>query len=393
MTTTSNGPDVAIIDGPVARLATAEKFFQFAGHVDLYEQMTYDEERTVNCGEGFTSHELIPLEKTHTSNFLNYYLQFTLRIHLDPQYGFKDRVYSETELACGDATICDRHVVENAWADRVCDFGVSVHAETTVSSASLDGLTDEYDIVVGASGNPLWASKALVFSTDYTGQMVAFNADVSGDVSDFYPEAHIIHEGMHGYFWVFPKSERRANVEISWEQGFEVDDYSEDVVQACDRHNVPRPERSDLNVYIIPAGPTLDDEYAHHTADDAAGTANRYQGESISQAIRSSYHLTCLVRAWRGYEYLDELYRMMKSEYWLAMLMKGLWDEFEDLKLLADVTDTISHLNVEEVIRHSRTVYAAIARRPRLAFCLARNGGMRRCALRIHTDHWEYVEQ
>lgn len=399
MTTASNGPDVAIVGGAVAGLAAAERFSEFAGRVDLYERMSYDEDRIVNCGEAFTTPELVPLARTPENGFLNRCSRFVVRVHPDPKYGFEDRVSGETTLSSGEAYVCDRRVVENVWADRLGDLGVTVHAGTTVSSAQFDDLTDEYDVVVDASGNPSWGARALGFSNEYTGSMVALNADVTGDLSAFYPEPHVIHEGTRGYFWVFPKTDDRANVGIGWELGYQPPDYYEALWRACDRHGVPRPGRGDVYAYTIPAGPALDVEHVHHRLDgadvylvgDAAGTANRYQGEGITQAIRSSYLLGDLVRSGRGHEYPGRLYDAMVDEYRLATFMKGLWDAFEDPDLLAEAIDAVGGLSIEEVTREPRKVYAAIARRPRLAFRIARNAEMWSRAFRAYGGRWEYV--
>jgi digeranylgeranylglycerophospholipid reductase len=95
---------------------------------------------------------------------------------------------------------------------------------------------------------------------------------------------------------VFPKSDSRANVGIGWTGEERPDDYVEELWGACDRFGVPRSAREDARVYTIPRGPSLDPAHTHRDGNvvlvgDAAGIANRYHGEGISQAIRSSYLL------------------------------------------------------------------------------------------------------
>jgi digeranylgeranylglycerophospholipid reductase len=228
----------------------------------------------------------------------------------------------------------------------------------------------------------------------YTGDIVALNADVEANYEKV-SRPDVVFEGYVGYFWVFPKSERRANVGIGWASENRPDNYIEELWGACDRFDVPRPPREDVGVYTIPRGPSLDPDYARFDENvflvgDAAGIANRYQGEGIAQAIRSSYLLADLVREGRAAEYPDRLYESMRAEYRLATLMRAVWETTEDPTLLAGVADAIDGLSVVDVSRHPRRVMARIARRPRLLARLLAVPAIRSRLVDAYTDTWEF---
>lgn len=386
-------PQVAVLGGAVAGLAAAERFRSFAD-VTLFERQSFDEKR-VNCGEAINEAALVPLEKTPDNGFCNRVERFDLEI-----YGSTDRDPDATPLAtprigveCGYIT--DRHVVEREWAERLREGGVDVRDGENISVGRHHEIVEEYDYVVDATGQPSLSTKATDRTHQYTGDMVALNADVEGDFSDFRRTPRIVFEGYVGYWWAFPKSDTRANVGIGWAGDQRPDDYMAALRQACDRAGVPRPDRDDVNIYTIPRGPSLDPDQAHpeegvFMVGDAAGIANRYQGEGICQAIRSSYLLADLVRAGREHEYPERLYDQMKAEYRLASLLRGVWEETEDPDLLAAVAEAIDGLTVEDVTRNPRLVYARILRHPDVLTQLLREPGIRKRLWHAYTDRWEF---
>jgi len=157
-------------------------------------------------------------------------------------------------------------------------------------------------------------------------------------------------------------------VGIGWAEAEIPDDYFAALTAACERIGHPVPDRSVTNVYTIPQGPSLDPNDAYDAdrgvflVGDAAGVANRYQGEGIVQAIESSYLLADLMTEGREAEYPRALYREMRDEYRLANQMRGVWGEYHDTRMLATVAETIDGLTIEDITRNPRTVVSRVAR-------------------------------
>jgi digeranylgeranylglycerophospholipid reductase len=382
----------AVLGGAVAGLAAAERFSTFAD-VTLFERQPYAEKR-VNCGEAINEASVVPLAKTPENGFLNRVEGFDVHV-----YPSTDRDPGEPPLACPtvgveEGYITDRDVVERRWADRLQGRGVDVRDDTSVPIGRYREIVETYDYVVDATGQPNLSLKAAGRADAYTGDTVALNADVEGDY-ETPSRPDVVFEGYVGYFWVFPKSETRANVGIGWASEDRPDDYLAELRAACDRFDVPRPDRGGVEIYTIPRGPSLDptdariDEHVF-LVGDAAGIANRYQGEGIVQAIRSSYLLADLVEAGHEDEYPERLYASMRAEYRLAALMRGVWETTEDPTLLAAVAEAIDGLTVTDVTRDPRRVMARTVRRPQLLVRLLANSGFRRRLRDAYTDRWEY---
>jgi len=227
--------------------------------------------------------------------------------------------------------------------------------------------------------------------------MVALNASVEGDFSEYVNRPRIFFEGYVGYSWSFPKSERHANVGIGWAGEQRPDDYIEALESAADRNGFPMPDRANVNIYTIPKGPSLDPEKVYWPDDnvflvgDAAGIANRYQGEGICQGIRSAYLLADLIEQGREAAYPHQLYERMKSEYRLAHLMRGAWVEHEDPELLAAVAEALEGLTIDDTTRRPPAVIRRILRRPTPALRLVSDAGMIRRFYDSYSDSWEYT--
>lgn len=388
-------PSVHVVGGAVAGLAAAERLSEFAD-VTLTERQPYDEKR-VNCGEAINDAPLVPLDATPENGFVNDVEGFTLEIYPDTDHDPDERPLGRATLPCDAGYICDRNVVERRWAERLDARGVDVRDDTAVGTEEYRAIQEEYDYVIDATGQPSLTVRALDLGRDvYTGDMVALNADVEGSFSDHESHPQIYFEGYTGYAWSFPKSSERSNVGIGWAGDERPGDYYEALEGVCRRNDLPVPDRADVNIYTIPRGPSLDPERAyvpeHDTflVGDAAGIANRYQGEGICQAIRSSSLVASLIETGREDQYPRRLYDLMKSEYRLAHLMRGTWVEHRDPELLAAVTEAIDGLTIDEVTRQPRAIMRRLARRPAVAAKLLANEGMLRRFYAAYTDRWEY---
>ena len=390
----SNRQEVLIVGGAVAGLAAADALVDYAS-VTLYERESYDEKR-VNCGEAINDATLVPLELTRENGFVNDIDGFQLEIYPTTERPPGSEPLATSTLSCEPGYICDRNVVERQWARRLEDRGVDVRDGDALTIPEYRDIIDDYDYIIDATGQPSITLRAFDLEQHYTGDMVALNAEVESDFSEYETFPHIFFEGYVGYAWSFPKSATRANVGIGWAGEERPTHYFSAFERACERSQIPVPGRDETNVYTIPKGPSLAPEYLSFDdpgiflVGDAAGIANRYQGEGICQAIRSSYLLAELVRAGKELAYPARLYSLMRSEYRLAHLLRGMWMEFRDPTLLAAVARAFDGLTIEEITRKPMVVYRRILRHPTLATQVLTNRGMLRRCIDAYTDSWEY---
>ena len=392
--------DVAVIGGAVSGLAAAQGLAdgERIDSVTVFERQSYDEKR-VNCGEAINDAPLIPLEKTPENGFLNDVEGFQLRVYDGTDRDSSVTPMAVSDLPCEPGYICARNTVEWRWAEQLESQGVEFRTGTSISPARYEEIVDEFDYVIDATGQPSLSLKARDRTRDYTGDMVALNATVEGDFSEYVNWPRIYFEGYVGYAWSFPKSETHANVGIGWAGEGRPDDYMGALADAAERNGFPMPDREDVQIYTIPKGPSLDPKRVHFPDDgvflvgDAAGIANRYQGEGICQGIRSSYLLCDLIEAGREEAYPDRLYDLMKSEFRLAHLMRGAWVEHEDSQLLAAIAESIDGLTIEEVTRSPGAVMNRLARDPKTASKLFLSSGMLRRVYEAYTGRWEYTDQ
>lgn len=391
--------DAAVIGGAVSGLAAAQGLTAIdrIDSVTVFERQSYDEKR-VNCGEAINDAPLVPLEKTPENGFLNDVEGFQLRVYDGSDRDPSVEPVAVSDLECEPGYICARNTVERRWAEQLESLGVEFRTGRSVSPARYEEIVEEYEYVIDATGQPSLSLKARNLTPEYTGDMVALNATVEGDFSEYVDRPRIYFEGYVGYAWSFPKSETHANVGIGWAGEDRPDDYVEALAAAADRNGFPMPDREDVNIYTIPKGPSLDPERVHVPEDgvflvgDAAGIANRYQGEGICQGIRSSYLLCDLIEAGREDEYPERLYGLMKSEFRLAHLMRGAWVEHEDPQLLAAIAKSIDGMTIEEITHSPGSVMGRLARTPGTATRLFLNRGMLRRVYEAYTDRWEYAD-
>ncbi|MFW6434973.1 MAG: NAD(P)/FAD-dependent oxidoreductase [Halovenus sp.] len=391
----SERPEVLVVGGAVAGLAAADPLADPAT-VTLYERESYDEKR-VNCGEAINDTTLVPLELTPENGFVNDIDGFQLEIYPGTDRPPGSEPLAACRLACPPGYICDRNVVERQWARRLEARGVEIRDGEALSIAEYRELIGEYDYIVDATGQPSMTLRAFDLEHQYSGDMVALNAEVEGDFGGYQHYPRIFFEGYVGYAWSFPKSESRANIGIGWAGDQRPENYFSAFEATCRRAELPVPDRSGTRIYTIPKGPSLAPEYLSFADEgiflvgDAAGIANRYQGEGICQAIRSSYLLAELVQEGREAEYPALLHSRMRSEYRLAHLMRGAWIEHEDPELLAAVARALDGLTIDEITSNPQVVYRRLIRRPRVAARLVANRGMLRRFFDAYTDSWEYT--
>lgn len=390
----TGGTEVLVVGGAVAGLAAAEALADEA-NVTLYERQSYETKR-VNCGEAINDATLVPLEKTGANGFINDVDGFQVLVYPNTDREPRSQPLTTSTLRCEPGYICDRDTIERQWARRLERRGVDVRDGEPLGVAEYRDAVDEYDYVIDATGQPSLTLRAYDLVHEYTGDLVALNAEVEGDFGEYATDPRIFFEGFVGYSWSFPKSESRANVGIGWAGENRPDNYFEALRDTCRRNRIPIPHPDIVNVYTIPCGPSLRPDRTSFPDEsvflvgDAAGIANRYQGEGICQAIRSAYLLADLIQTGREQDYPDELYESMKREYRLAHLIRGMWLEHEDPELLADLLQALDGLTITQITREPRSVVARILRHPTLAVKLFTDRGMLRRCIDAYTDTWEY---
>lgn len=390
----------AIIGGSVAGLAAATGLIRTANfdRVTVYERQEYDEKR-VDCGEAINDATLVPLEKTPENGFVNDVDGFQLRVYEGTDRPSGARPLATSNVRCEPGYVCERPVVERRWAEELAAGGVEFRTGRSVSPSEYADIVDSYDYVVDASGQPSLTLKARGDTREYTGDMVALNATVEGDFSAYRRWPRIFFEGYVGYAWAFPKSDGHANVGIGWAGDRRPDDYFGALEAAAERNSFPVPDRADVNIATIPRGPSLDPARVSDPEEnvflvgDAAGIANRYQGEGICQGIRSAYLLAELIADGNESAYPRKLYALMRSEYRLARLMRGAWVEHEDPELLASVAEALEGLTIDDITRRPATVLRRVAARPSTAVELFADAGMVRRLYEAYTDSWEYTSR
>ncbi len=387
----------AVIGGSVSGLAIADRLSKsdLFDEIIIYERQTYDDKR-VDCGEAINDSTLVPLKKTPENGFVNDIDGFQLQVFSGMERPSGEPPIGISNLRCDPGYICERDVVERSWAKKLMDREVEFETGSSVSPTEYEQIVDEYDYIFDASGQPSLTMKSRGETNEYTADMVALNATVEGNFSEYRDRPRIFFEGYVGYSWSFPKSDSMANVGIGWAGDQRPDDYMAALEDAAERNGFPVPSRKDVNIYTIPRGPSLDpsEVYDPETnvflVGDAAGIANRYQGEGICQSIRSAYLLCDLIEEGNEVAYPGQLYDLMKSEYRLAHLMRGAWVEHESSELLANIAEALEGLTIEDITRSPPRVINRVARNPVTALKLVSDGGMLTRIYEAYTDKWEY---
>jgi len=377
----------------MAGLAAAAGFDDAGFVVELYERQSYDSKR-VNCGEAMTAVSKIPLEPTVENGFLNPLPAMEVEVY-DGIDADRHRTGAGT-FPAADTYITDRNVVEQSWAEQLSEKGVDIHENQSITRTDFHEFTDEYDLVVDATGQPSLSSKALGTTNEYSGYMVALNSDVEGDFTELYPNSRIILENYTGYSWAFPKTSQRANVGIGWTVSDRPSDYMKALREACKRNGWPVPSQERTNVAIIPEGPSLDPdrtylpEHSVVRVGDAAGIANRLTGKGISQAVESGFLAAELANSGQLHNFPDSLYQRMKTEYIFATVVRYFL-ETRNPKVLGAAIRAAAGIDIEDVDRSPSTVLLRLLRHPVL---FARILSRRRVLNRVYggmTNQWELI--
>ncbi|WP_080508285.1 NAD(P)/FAD-dependent oxidoreductase [Haloparvum sedimenti] len=385
---------IAIIGGGMAGLAAAAGFDDAGFDVELYERQSYDSKR-VNCGEAMTAVSKIPLEPTVENGFLNPLPAMEVEVY-DGIDADRHRTGAGT-FPAADTYITDRNVVEQSWAEQLSEKGVDIHENQSITRTDFHEFTDEYDLVVDATGQPSLSSKALGTTNEYSGYMVALNSDVEGDFTELYPNSRIILENYTGYSWAFPKTSQRANVGIGWTVSDRPSDYMKALREACKRNGWPVPSQEQTNVAIIPEGPSLDPDRTYLPErsvvriGDAAGLANRLTGKGISQAVESGFLAAELAKSGQLHTYPDRLYQAMKAEYIFATVVRYFL-ETRNPQILGAAIRAAAGIDIEHVDRSPSTVLLRLLRRPVL---FARIFSRQRVLKRVYggiTNQWGLID-
>lgn len=386
------GRSAAVLGGAMGGLAAAHALHRLGYTVTLYERQSYAEKR-VNCGEAMTAASAIPLEKVPDNGFVHRVDAMDVLVYSDSTAS--RRLVDQGRFSAADSYVTDRNVVERRWAEQLARAGVDIRDEHAVNKREFVGLTREHDLVVDATGQPSIASRVADTTDEYAGYMTALNADVEGDFAAVYPDTRIVLENHVRYAWAFPKSPTRANVGIGWAQQDRPDDYMAALEAACERNGWPTPTAAQTNVAIIPEGPSLDPartylpEWNTVRVGDAAGIANRFSGKGISQAIHSAYLMAALAAEDRLDSYPTELYALLRSEYLLAAIVRGVLEQRRP-NLLGAIVRTVSGIDIEDADRTPSTVLSQIARHPRVFARVFSNSVILRRIYDAYTGNWEY---
>lgn len=386
-----SGRSAAIIGGAVGGLAAAHALNVLGYDVELYERQSFATKR-VNCGEAITAASTIPLVKTSDNGFLNDTPAFEIYIYNGVET--TRQLIEQGEFRATDGYIMDRNIVERQWAEQLAHDGVEINEGASITKSKFRSLASTHDLLVDATGQPSLTSKVTETTHEYTGHMTALNTNVEGDFSNMYPKSRFVLESDYGYVWAFPKTSTRANVGIMWWDPHLPKNYMAAFEAACERNGWPIPTREQTNIAIIPEGPSLNptrtyvSEYNIVQVGDAAGIANRFSGKGMSQAIHSSYLMASLAAQDQLTEYPKRLYAMMRSEYRLAYLVRGIL-ESKNPGLLGDVLTAVSGLDAEDADRSPHAVINRLIRHPVLLGRLIAQQEVRRRGYNAYINRWK----
>ncbi|WP_231587878.1 helix-turn-helix domain-containing protein [Halostagnicola sp. A56] len=163
----------------MAGLAAAAGFDDAGFVVELYERQSYDS-KGVNCGEAMTAVSKIPLEPTVENGFLNPLPAMEVEVY-DGIDADRHRTGAGT-FPAADTYITDRNVVEQSWAEQLSEKGVDIHENQSITRTDFHEFTDEYDLVVDATGQPslIGAAGAGLGSAGTAGASAAGSGGLTG---------------------------------------------------------------------------------------------------------------------------------------------------------------------------------------------------------------------
>ena len=218
----------------------------------------------------------------------------------------------------------DRSSWQRGLAVEAIELGASIKENSAISSAQLSELSREFDFVIDCSGAPSLTSQAHGFHSEYLRKFnVACQYELQGDFSKlsksiligFLPG--IPAENMPGYYWIFPKDDRRANVGIVYRP-----DTNGKTVQLWEKLDevIRRENLQDMKIIskgggFLPIARPAKLVYDNILlAGDAAGITSEFSGEGIDLACISGKFAAQAIIDGRVTGYEQKLNRLLADK-------------------------------------------------------------------------------
>jgi len=308
---------VAIVGGSVAGLNAACELAQNSdAEITLYEEHP-EIGKPVQCAEGYIDLGAgrPPLEVIDT---------IVRRAIIKMSNGGDSKEFS-ISFPGGIFWIIDRQKYERGLAKKCEGLGVEIF---TGKKASVRELRDKNDYVIDASGYPSQTSKEYHFEHEYKNIGRTIQYTLEGDFTSYCDkkrEASVLlrFDKSHlGYYWLFPKSQNRANVGIGWFDGYpniselekiiELENIEGDIVRRsggcipCQ----PLPVFIYDNVLLV---------------GDAAGLVVPFWGEGIENAIISAHIASRCIIEENVQNYRREVMKLIGRKIEMGNRLKDMW--------------------------------------------------------------------
>jgi len=122
----------------------------------------------------------------------------------------------------------DRQSWQRQLAAAAADLGVDVRTGVKISPSGIKELCNYFEWIIDASGAPSLTSRAEGFTEEYFQQpLLAYQLELEDDFSSLFASRTIKvgflsligKEYLPGYYWIFPKNNRTANVGVVYTRG------------------------------------------------------------------------------------------------------------------------------------------------------------------------------
>jgi len=126
----------------------------------------------------------------------------------------------------------DRRSWQQQLAAAAAGLGVDIRTGVKISPGGINDLLHNFDWIIDASGAPSLTSRAHGFTAEYFQQpLVAYQMELEADFSALFATRTIKagflsqfgKEYLPGYYWIFPKNDRTANVGVVYTRGDKVE--------------------------------------------------------------------------------------------------------------------------------------------------------------------------